>query len=160
MLKPLTTGEGVRIRHGNIWKPAIVSKKINDRSYVVTTQDGGMYRRNRRHLLKSNEKPFYMPEAPTVTQNQVNNNPRPPLSINRSAQQSVPTGTETAVTNQPQPTSPVKSQTAPNSPKSPQKCVERHENSTLSDHPINTAPSDRYTSRSGRIIKPPLKLDL
>ena len=56
-LKPLTTGEQIRIQQGNRWKPAVVTKQVNDRSYIVNTDDGGSYRRNRRHLLKTNESP-------------------------------------------------------------------------------------------------------
>ncbi|XP_053376863.1 uncharacterized protein K02A2.6-like [Mercenaria mercenaria] len=54
-LKPLEIGEGVRLRQGKQWLPAIVEKKVHDRSYIVTSENGGSYRRNRQHLLKSNE---------------------------------------------------------------------------------------------------------
>ena len=38
-MKPLNPGEGVRIWQGKLWKPAIVRKKTNDRSYIVEPQD-------------------------------------------------------------------------------------------------------------------------
>ena len=79
-MKPLTLGEGVRIRNGKFWKPAVVKEKLNDRSYVLETQDGGIYRRNRRHLLKSNEKPFQILDPPDITQNCVNSTPSFPIS--------------------------------------------------------------------------------
>ena len=57
-LKPLETGDPVRIRQGDgLWKPAIVSSKYpTKRSYVVETPDGGVYRRNRSDLIKTNDK--------------------------------------------------------------------------------------------------------
>ena len=53
LLKPLDIGEKVRIRQGKRWLPAVVKKKVHDRSYVVKTEDDAMYRRNRHHLLKT-----------------------------------------------------------------------------------------------------------
>ena len=56
-LKPLKVQEKVRINHGNKWIPAtVISAAPTPRSYVVQTQDGQTYRRNRRHLLKTNER--------------------------------------------------------------------------------------------------------
>ena len=52
-MKPLNPGEEVRIRQGKLWKPAIVRKKTNDRSYIIERQDCGSYRRYRQNLLKS-----------------------------------------------------------------------------------------------------------
>jgi hypothetical protein len=49
-------GQSVRVRKGRTWQPAIV-KEVHDspRSYVVTSQVGQDYRRNRRHLLDTPE---------------------------------------------------------------------------------------------------------
>ena len=48
----------IRIRKGKTWEPAIVSEKHTaPRSFIVTTLDGFAYRRNRRHLLPTNEAP-------------------------------------------------------------------------------------------------------
>ena len=56
-LKPLEIGESARIQQSDkTWKPAVVTEKHNERSYSVKTQDGAVYSRNRRHLLKTNEK--------------------------------------------------------------------------------------------------------
>jgi hypothetical protein len=54
----LNHNETVRIQdHINkTWKPAVVVQKHDQRSYLVRTEDGAEYRRNRRHLLKTNEK--------------------------------------------------------------------------------------------------------
>ena len=56
--KPLNHNGTVRIQdHINkTWKPAVVVQKHNQRSYLERTEDGAEYRRNRRHLLKTNEK--------------------------------------------------------------------------------------------------------
>ena len=55
-LKPLELGEPTRIQQQDkAWKPAVVTQKHNERSYSVQTPDGAVYRRNRRHLLKTKE---------------------------------------------------------------------------------------------------------
>ena len=54
-LKPLDIGERIRVRFGKLWKPAEVIEQINSRSYLVRTENGAEYRRNRYHLLKTNE---------------------------------------------------------------------------------------------------------
>ena len=46
----------VRIRKGKTWEPAVVTAKHSaPRSFIVTTPEGGVYRRNRRHLLPTAE---------------------------------------------------------------------------------------------------------
>ena len=56
--KPLNHNGTVRIQdHINkTWKPAVVVQKHDQRSYLARTKDGAEYRRNRRNLLKTNEK--------------------------------------------------------------------------------------------------------
>ncbi|XP_014677177.1 PREDICTED: uncharacterized protein K02A2.6-like [Priapulus caudatus] len=55
-LSALETGDTVRIQQGDRWHPATVVEKTKyPRSYVVETPDGGTYRRNRRHLMSTNE---------------------------------------------------------------------------------------------------------
>ena len=39
------------------WKKATVEKQVGIRSYNIATEDGGMYRRNRIHLRKTNDTP-------------------------------------------------------------------------------------------------------
>lgn len=57
-LPSLHAGEAVRIQHHGSWKPAIVSEPADTpRSYHVETPEGVRYRRNRKHLLKTNETP-------------------------------------------------------------------------------------------------------
>jgi len=55
-LKPLDVGEAVRIYKNKLWKPAVVTKKVNPRSYIVRTEDGeltegigGIYLKRVRH---------------------------------------------------------------------------------------------------------------
>lgn len=64
-LKPLSIGDSVRTQnpHTKTWKQAVVTDKHNERSYIVETSDGASYRRNRRHLMKTNE---YMPPMPNI----------------------------------------------------------------------------------------------
>ena len=57
-LQPLKPQDQVRIRQGKRWIPATVTATASTpRSYIVRTQDGQTYRRNRRHLLKTDELP-------------------------------------------------------------------------------------------------------
>ena len=50
--------ETVRIRKGKNWEPATVTAKHTaPGSFIVTTPDGNTYRRNRRHLLPTDESP-------------------------------------------------------------------------------------------------------
>lgn len=52
--KELQTGERLRILQEGKWEPAIVLKNSDQRrSYIVKYENGGTYRRNRSHLLKS-----------------------------------------------------------------------------------------------------------
>lgn len=49
----------MRLRAENRWQPAIVVEKHEKpRSYLVQTQDGNVYRRNQKHLLKTKESLF------------------------------------------------------------------------------------------------------
>ena len=55
-LPGLDHGETVRVRVGTTWQPAVVQSDYNlPRSYVIRTPEGGVFRRNRRHLLKCKE---------------------------------------------------------------------------------------------------------
>ena len=58
-LAPLHEGDVVRMkpfRAGErVWRKAIVTDKLDDRSYNIEAEDGGKYRRNRSHLRKTKE---------------------------------------------------------------------------------------------------------
>ena len=57
-LPQIKEDDTVRIRKRKTWEPAIVSEKHTaPRFFIVTTLDGSAYRRNRRHLLATNEAP-------------------------------------------------------------------------------------------------------
>lgn len=59
-LKPLNNGDTVRIKNGQ-WarKAQVIRSSGQPRSYVVLTEDGQRLRRNREHLLPTNE-PFHL----------------------------------------------------------------------------------------------------
>ena len=61
-LTELHPGDVVRVRHNNVWQPAVVRQKdVHPRSYIIE-RDGYRLRRNRRQLLKTAED-----ETPTAT---------------------------------------------------------------------------------------------
>ena len=73
-MEPLEKGEIVQIR-SNKWNPAIVKNvHMNPRSYIVESEDGGVYRRNRRHLLKTGESSFSS-YTPTIDEHAYGNLP-------------------------------------------------------------------------------------
>ncbi|XP_055997858.1 uncharacterized protein K02A2.6-like [Ostrea edulis] len=55
-LPPVEIGDSVLFQQNDkLWKPATIISKVDNRSYIVGTPNGGTYRRNRAHLLKTNE---------------------------------------------------------------------------------------------------------
>ena len=67
-LDDLLPGDIVRIQPSckrKQWKKVKVDSKVSSRSYNVKTEDGGLYRRNRRHLRRTNEL-FYSEEDECV----------------------------------------------------------------------------------------------
>lgn len=54
-LPPLSTNESVRIQAGKFCRPAKVIKMHDARSCTVQTKDGALYRRSRKHLMKTAE---------------------------------------------------------------------------------------------------------
>lgn len=90
-LKPLNVGDSARIQnpYTKTWKQAVVTDKHNERSYTVETSDGASYRRNRRHLMKTNE---YMPPMPNIeiqsqTESQDKTSPVKPMNMRNISQQ-------------------------------------------------------------------------
>lgn len=87
-LSRLQVNDSVRYQVGKIWKPAKVIRIHNDHSYVIQTPDGSSYRRNRRYLLKSNERltdisdftPNVLARNQSSTDNSIN--PQVPSSAN------------------------------------------------------------------------------
>lgn len=57
LLSNVHIGDHVRMQRGDVWQPAVIIKEHEQpRSFIVQTQDGKTYRRNRKHLLKTREK--------------------------------------------------------------------------------------------------------
>jgi len=82
-LKPLQEGDFVRIDKycDRNWKPAVVERACEqERSYVVRTEDGAQYRRNRRHLRHTHEDrevQNHVPESPVTRDNVQDTAPEP-----------------------------------------------------------------------------------
>ena len=78
-MKPLEKGDVVRVKLGGKkkWTKAVVLQKHeHPRSYLIQTEDGGQWRRNRRALISSRElPPQELPEIYIETTNEpvVNN---------------------------------------------------------------------------------------
>ncbi len=129
-LPSLEAGEGVRISKGRYWQPAIVERKHETpRSYVVQTQDGQTYRRNRRHLLKTAE------PLPVMQPNMYDFEPEP-----KSKQVVVPTTNSGQSSNHENPVL---------SARSPVKAV---------SPPVSKTPVTPVLRTSGRATKPPAYL--
>ncbi len=95
-LKPLQRGDVIRIRPSKLlhdqWTKGIVEEEVAKRSYAVKTEDGAVYRRNRRHLRKTQESaPVTIQETPTMIADEVQAQEQPP-------QQSVSLGIPTTNT--------------------------------------------------------------
>ena len=69
-LQPLNVRDPVYLQSNNKWQPGtIVDVADTPRSYIVKTQDGGTYRRNRRFIRKDADNttpPVQAPEPPTA----------------------------------------------------------------------------------------------
>jgi hypothetical protein len=58
-LSSLQPNESVRIRQEGVWNPAVVVEQHKSpRSYIVATSNGTQLRRNRQHLMTTNEPPM------------------------------------------------------------------------------------------------------
>lgn len=65
---PLDKGDSVRVQlNSKTWTPAIVLEPHNDRSYIVKTHNGSVYRRNRRQIFRSREKAESDIETPNLS---------------------------------------------------------------------------------------------
>ena len=131
-LPALLPGDIIRMQHGKQgvrWTPAIVKDVHHSpRSYLVESEDGTTYRRNRRHLLKTKETKFmpYVPERceydieknqnsdndrshnniPVIVNNGTDNHNNIPVIVNngtdnQSNARDIPTEVESTSTNEP-----------------------------------------------------------
>ena len=87
-LPPLSVGDSIRYQEGKTWKQGIVTKEEGDRSYTVKNTDGAVYRRNRRHLMQTNEK--FEPDIPDVNIVSPSNHPVAPPILASPSQSSLP----------------------------------------------------------------------
>ena len=85
-LKPLRDGDVVRVRPKETDKKFVkakVEKQVDIRSYQVKTEDGRMYRRNRKDLHKTKEEfnPSFLADPPKIAQQQLHQ----PQSVTKTA---------------------------------------------------------------------------
>ena len=79
-LSPLKPGDNVRVRHKEQWIPArVIANHSAPRSYIVETENGSTLRRNRRHLLRTQE-----PASPPID-NDYDDIAAPPSVMNTTA---------------------------------------------------------------------------
>ena len=122
-LQELAKGDVVRMKPfrlgDKIWKKAVVTAHLDERSYTVEPPEGGVYRRNRGHLRKTQEKAEHVtadtdrdipkgerPAAEQATPANINN---PPLTVEERATPLVPAAAATS-TSPRKPPAPVRSQ--------------------------------------------------
>lgn len=89
---PLKIGDKVFMKKesaSKIWQPAVVTKEVKDRSAIVTTSNGGSYRRNTIHLKKV---PSSSPLASSMINNSTDN-----ISNNDHSEQLVTDSSSTGV---------------------------------------------------------------
>ena len=122
-LQELAKGDVVRMKPfrlgDKIWKKAVVTARLDERSYTVETPEGGVYRRNRGHLKKTQEKAEHVTtdtdrdiakgERPAAEQATPANTSNPPLTVEESATPLVPAAAATS-TSPREPPAPVRPQ--------------------------------------------------
>lgn len=100
-LPALDEGDVVRMKPyilgDKVWKKAVVTRKLDTRSYEICAEDGNIYRRNRVHLKTTNESdPFELKEIEASTEETRNAPPQTPAkglekcSLNQSPKINVP----------------------------------------------------------------------
>lgn len=106
-LPGLQDGEIIRIRKGKTWEPArVVNKHETPRSYIVEDDRGQIFRRNRRHLLKTGEKEMEthnMLDQYMADYNEIPPNVTPPTPVSPTCQSHSPTKPATYATPLPMP---------------------------------------------------------
>ena len=133
-LPKLSIGDSARMQNANQkWRPVIVTGKHSDRSYNVQTPDGVSYRRNRRHLMKTNEPIVQTPLLDFQNLAECYNNDRHTPSV--------PPQNHSGMFDKCEISDP------PQSPPHPEQSVNKHD-------------SQVYITRFGRNVKPRQILDL
>ena len=137
-LIPLQVGDIVRVKptSGEKWFKAKVEYQVNERSYEVRTENGAVYRRNRRHLRKVQES--FIPQHEDTAAD-------PPVNCEQEQD------------NQPQP-----QQRSNNTEPTPQLSVADEENTEDQQAQLSPSSSDagtgHYVTASGRIVRKPSAL--
>lgn len=122
-LQELAEGDVVRMKPfrlgDEIWKKAVVTARLDERSYTVETPEGGVYLRNRGHLRKMQEKAEYVTadgdrdiakgERSAAEQGIPVNTSSPPLTVEASVTPLEPAAAVTS-TPLPEPSAPVRPQ--------------------------------------------------
>lgn len=97
-LKPLHVGDPIRIQQANgLWKPGMVTQKHSERSYIVSANDGGTYRRNRQKLLASREPQFSPPSVLPEPDCDYQSTQPPPIANSEPSSKASPTPSEPVV---------------------------------------------------------------
>ena len=127
----------VRVRHNNNWsrKGKIISKCEQPRHYNVLTEKGTTLRRNRRHLLKTDEQFKVKPEID-----------HDDIDV-RSTQQESQVGAEASCTS------------SNNVQRSSVTLARSQPANILSEQGQQSSSSSCYRTRSGRSVKPPKRFD-
>jgi transposase InsO family protein len=151
-LEILQKGETVRMKHGNTWVPAVVSyKHFSPRSYVVKTEEGRSYRRNRRQLNKCYTTMTSTPTRQvTPIVSRTNSSPQVELIPPPATSSSHPSTPERPSQ---QPTSPMNNKTE--KAKTDTQVVPETVEPTVTDSPSTNSP---VITRSGRTVKRPSHL--
>ena len=132
-LAPLRAGENVRvqpIRPGDkVWKEATVAHHIDGKSYKVVTKDGRQYRRSRKHLRAKTPSTHTIPPTNNLIDHTVSN-PSAPADRQESS--------------------------APMAQATQDNCVP-HTNEAPVVQPDATSNTSGYTTKAGRVVKPPAR---
>ena len=141
-LTDLTRGQDVRVQnpHTERWEAArVVAETGQPRQYLVKTHNGAEYRRNRRFIRTTSED---LSKTPIDADEEIQPYQRPIIADDRST--TVPDASNPPATTH-TPASNMVPSTDPGS-----------------HYPVDNppAPAIQYTTRSGRLVKPPVKLTL
>ena len=150
-LPPLSTGEIVRVKpadRSGQWFKARVEQQVDVRSYEVRTEDGKIFRRNRRHLRNSMEpactggspEPIHMPD-------------RTQLFEGTTSSKSTVIPPKTSAPTELPPPKEARGATCSKKPESSPKPLDKPE-----QPPAPKPPADRPVTRSGRTPRPPSHL--
>lgn len=82
---PLLKKEIVSEQDNTSWKPVTVLSNVYDRSYVVKAPNGGIYRRNWRHVMKTSKQTYtFHLHLPILAETQTDDSVLSPISTSQS----------------------------------------------------------------------------